>query len=178
MSINFLPTHHMVEGAINIKLININPEYNTLPLETPSRSYYIEKETPENLTPMAQWLADNVPNATRNRGLFTVKVIDDTRTQGDINREQNARTRWGWGQYFSTPEQALESTEKMIRAYNLDAEPATIKDFDFPLYNGEPVSEYWEKIASHLQSQGTTRIIITDHNQNKVCYPPSSEQRT
>jgi len=56
---NILPTHHKVEGTIPIYDKWIYGPYER------SGSYYIKTETPKNLSPLAQFLADHAKNGRR-----------------------------------------------------------------------------------------------------------------
>ena len=109
----------------------------------PSRHWpVVNLEYTGGLTGLAHFLASNIPNATRQRGMFLVRCYDG-RTETD--------------------HLPLDKDREAIRvAYATDAFAAMIPDYDFPLIGvGESVNEYWVRVASGMRMQGIEMVKLT-----------------
>jgi hypothetical protein len=96
------------------------------------------------LSGLAQFLAEHIYNTSNHRGALMVRCYDDRRTEGDLLRATGRA-----------------NAETIIRAYDLDAKPAVINDWLFPvLDNGEAPGSFWMRAAEQMVRAGVTRVAV------------------
>lgn len=118
----------------------------------PTRTFITRIENPAGLSGLAQFLAANVPNTSNHRGALMVRCYNDQVTEADLVRASGRA-----------------NAEALIHAYDLDAKPATINDWQFLVIGDDETAEaFWRRTADEMVRVGVTRVAVDKPGAGRV----------